>query len=110
MSSVIDKDEGLLPTAVPVVCDEVPEIADRLAEIFEASIFDFNYVHAAGAKSHYSLPHVNGVLLDLIYVLEVLVAFCLAQHIIVLVLNYDPLVVVGFEIRISLDHLLIYES
>ena len=104
MSSVIDKDEGLFPTTVPVVCNEVPEIADRLAEIFEASIFDFNYVHAAGAQSHYSLPHINGVLLYLIYVLEVLVAICLAQHIIVLVLNYDPFVVAGSEIRISLDH------
>lgn len=72
MSSIIDKDEGLFPTTIPVVCNEVPEVADCLAEIFEASIFDFNYVHAAGAQSHNSSPHINGVLLYLIYVLKVL--------------------------------------
>ena len=99
MTGVIDEDEGLLPTTVPVINDGVSQIADCLAEGFEVGVFDLEDIHAACTQPHDSLPHVPGVVFDLVDVLEALVSFMIiAQHVIAPVLNNDPLVVIGSEV------------
>ena len=96
MTSVIHKYEGLLPAAVPIVNDGVPQIGDGLAEFLEVGVFDLDDIHAACSQSHDSFSHVYGVIFDLVDVLEALVSWVVsAQCVVMSVFDYDPLVMVG---------------
>ena len=100
MTSVIDKYEGLLPTAVPIVNDGVSQIADGLAEVFEVGVLDFDDIHAACSQSRDSFSHVYGVLLDLVDVLEPLISRVVTtQRVIMSVFDYDPLEMIGSKFR-----------
>ena len=99
MTRVIDKYEGLLPAAVPIVNDGVPQIADGLLEVLEVGVLNFYYIHAACSQSHYSFSYVNGIILNLIDVLEPLVSWVVtAQRVITSILDYDPFVMVGSKL------------
>ena len=98
MTGVVDEDEGLLPTTVPIVNDGVLQVSDGLLEGLEVGVFDLKDIHAACPQSQYSLLHVPGVIFDLIDVSELSISFhAVAQLIVAPVRDNDPLVVIGSE-------------
>ena len=106
MTGVIEEDEGLLSTTVPIVSDRLSQIADGLAEGFEVGIFDLYDIHAACTQSLYSLAYVSGIIFDLVNVLEAFISWIItAQHVVVPIFDYYPLVMVGSEVFACFYHL-----
>ena len=96
MAGVVDEDEGLFLTAVPIVNDGVLQVSEGLLKSFEVGIFDLDDIHAACSQSNYSFLHVPGVIFDLVDVLEACISLhVIAQLVVPPVLDNDPLVMVG---------------
>ena len=98
MTSIIEEDKGLLPSAVPVVVDLRHQRAEQLGEANEVTVRNLDNVDSARTQAPHSLFHVDGVLVDLIDVSEALIARLETARFVALVLDDDPLEEVWSEV------------
>jgi len=101
VTCIVDEDEGLMSTSVPIVKYGITQVSDGLLEGLEVCVFDLKNIHAACPQSQYSLLNVPGVIFNLFDVCELSISFhTIAQLVVVPVRDNDPLVVIGSEMSV----------